>query len=452
MEFKNKDVLVIGMGISGVGAAALLCDAGARVMLFDSNEKLTMEEAEKKLTEGVKADIYIGTLPDEAAKKAELVVVSPGVPTDTPFIDSFRERNVPIWSEIELAYHSAKGKLIAITGTNGKTTTTALTGQIMKDYMDSVFVVGNIGTPYTLEAGKTTEESVTVAEISSFQLETIHDFKPDASAILNITPDHLNRHHTMEAYVAVKESIARNQDKSSRCVLNYEDPYTREFGNRVSAEPFYFSSARKLEKGIYLEGDTIVLADGKIQPLLNIHEMKLLGTHNVENVMAAIALTYSMGVPLASIIATVKEFRAVEHRIEYVATKKGVEYYNDSKGTNPDAAIKGIQAMNRPTILIGGGYDKGNTYDEWIEAFDGKVKYLVLLGQTREAIAECAKAHGFTNIILAESLEEVVSICAEKAQPGDAVLLSPACASWGMFPNYEVRGKQFKELVHKLED
>lgn len=452
MEFKNKDVLVIGMGISGVGAAALLCNAGARVMLFDSNEKLTMEEAEKKLTEGVKADIYIGTLPDEAAKKAELVVVSPGVPTDTPFIDSFRERNVPIWSEIELAYHSAKGKLIAITGTNGKTTTTALTGQIMKDYMDSVFVVGNIGTPYTLEAGKTTEESVTVAEISSFQLETIHDFKPDASAILNITPDHLNRHHTMEAYVAVKESIARNQDKSSRCVLNYEDPYTREFGNRVSAEPFYFSSARKLEKGIYLEGDTIVLADGKIQPLLNIHEMKLLGTHNVENVMAAIALTYSMGVPLTSIIATVKEFRAVEHRIEYVATKKGVEYYNDSKGTNPDAAIKGIQAMNRPTILIGGGYDKGNTYDEWIEAFDGKVKYLVLLGQTREAIAECAKAHGFTNIILADSLEEVVSICAEKAQPGDAVLLSPACASWGMFPNYEVRGKQFKELVHKLED
>lgn len=452
MEFKNKDVLVIGMGISGVGAAALLCDAGARVMLFDSNEKLTMEEAEKKLTEGVKADIYIGTLPDEAAKKAVLVVVSPGVPTDTPFIDSFRERNVPIWSEIELAYHSAKGKLIAITGTNGKTTTTALTGQIMKDYMDSVFVVGNIGTPYTLEAGKTTEESVTVAEISSFQLETIHDFKPDASAILNITPDHLNRHHTMEAYVAVKESIARNQDKSSRCVLNYEDPYTREFGKRVSAEPFYFSSARKLEKGIYLEGDTIVLADGKIQPLLNIHEMKLLGTHNVENVMAAIALTYSMGVPLASIIATVKEFRAVEHRIEYVATKKGVEYYNDSKGTNPDAAIKGIQAMNRPTILIGGGYDKGNTYDEWIEAFDGRVKYLVLLGQTREAIAECARAHGFTNIILADSLEEVVSICAEKAQPGDAVLLSPACASWGMFPNYEVRGKQFKELVHKLED
>ena len=374
------------------------------------------------------------------------------MPTDTPFIDFFRERNVPIWSEIELAYHSAKGKLIAITGTNGKTTTTALTGQIMKDYMDSVFVVGNIGTPYTLEAGKTTEESVTVAEISSFQLETIHDFKPDASAILNITPDHLNRHHTMEAYVAVKESIARNQDKSSRCILNYEDPYTREFGNHVSAEPFYFSSARKLEKGIYLEGDTIVLADGKIQPLLNIHEMKLLGTHNVENVMAAIALTYSMGVPLASIIATVKEFRAVEHRIEYVATKKGVEYYNDSKGTNPDAAIKGIQAMNRPTILIGGGYDKGNTYDEWIEAFDGKVKYLVLLGQTREAIAECAKAHGFTNIILADSLEEVVSICAEKAQPGDAVLLSPACASWGMFPNYEVRGKQFKELVHKLED
>lgn len=453
MDLKEKRVLVIGTGISGMGAVQLLAGAGAHIILFDGNDKLTVEEVKGKLPQGAAAEVYTGTLPEEAAERIELVVVSPGVPTDTEFIQAFRDRNVPVWGEIELAYRQARGKLIAITGTNGKTTTTALTGQIMKDYTDSVFVVGNIGVPYTLEAGRTTEDSVTVAEISSFQLETIHAFRPDVSAILNITPDHLNRHHTMENYVAVKESIARNQDKSSRCILNYEDAYTRAFGERVSAEAFYFSSARKLEKGIYLEGDDIYLADGQ-EPVrvLNIHEMKLLGVHNVENVMAAIAMAHSIGVPLESIVKTVKAFQAVEHRIEYVATKKGVDYYNDSKGTNPDAAIKGIRAMNRPTILIGGGYDKESEYDEWIEAFDGKVKWLVLLGQTRDKIAECARKHGFTNIIMTDSLEETVAVCAEKAESGDAVLLSPACASWGMFPNYEVRGKMFKELVRNLEE
>ncbi len=453
MELNGKNVLVVGTGISGIGAAQLLHQAAAHVILFDSNEKLTAEEVKGRLPEGVAAEIYIGALPAEAAARTQLVIVSPGVPTDTEFIQSFKRGGAEIWSEIELAFSQAKGRLIAITGTNGKTTTTALTGQIMKDYTDSVFIVGNIGAPYTEAAGKTTEQSVTVAEVSSFQLETIHTFKPDVSAILNITPDHLNRHHTMENYVAVKESIAVNQGKDSRCVLNYEDAYTRSFGERTGAEPFYFSSARKLEQGIYLDGDDIYLADGgKTIRVLNIHEMKLLGTHNVENVMAAIALTYSIGVPLEQIAATVREFQAVEHRIEYVATKKGVDYYNDSKGTNPDAAIRGIRAMNRPTILIGGGYDKESTYDEWIEAFDGKVKWLILMGQTREKIAECARAHGFTNIILTDSLEETVAVCAEKAESGDAVLLSPACASWGMFPNYEVRGRMFKELVHNLED
>lgn len=453
MDLKQKKVLVVGLGISGLGAAQLLCSEQAEIILFDGNDKLTKEDIKKRLPDEMEAEIYIGALPQNVAEAVQLVIVSPGVPTDTPFIEGFRMRGVPVWGEIELAYRFTKGKLIAITGTNGKTTTTALTGQIMKDYTESVFVVGNIGIPYTLEAAKTIDTSVTVAEISSFQLETVHEFTPDVSAILNITPDHLNRHHTMENYVAVKESIAKNQQKNSRCILNYEDEYTRAFGEVTTAQPFYFSSARKLEQGVYLEGEEIWLADG-MQPvrLLNIHEMQLLGVHNVENVMAAIALTHSIGVPLESIVRTVKEFKAVEHRIEYVTTKKGVAYYNDSKGTNPDAAIKGIQAMNRPTILIGGGYDKGSQYDEWIEAFDGKVKWLVLLGQTREKIAECAKAHGFTNIILTDTLEETVRVCAEKAESGDAVLLSPACASWGMFPNYEVRGKMFKELVNNLED
>ncbi len=407
----------------------------------------------EKLPKELHAQIYTGTLPTEAIDGTDLVIVSPGVPVDTEFMEQFRRRGIQIWGEVELAYRYAQGRLIAITGTNGKTTTTALTGHIMKDYMDEVFVVGNIGIPYTSIACETTKDSVTVAEISSFQLETIHAFRPDVSAVLNITPDHLNRHHTMENYVAMKEAIAANQGPGSRCILNYEDAYTRAFGERACAEPFYFSSKRVLEKGIYLKDGGIYLADGNGPKLvMHLSEAQLPGIHNAENMMAAIGLCHCMGVPLAQIGKSVRTFKAVEHRIEFVTEKKGVVYYNDSKGTNPDAAIRGIRAMDRPTVLIGGGYDKDSSYDEWVEAFDGKVTWLVLLGQTKEKIAACAKRHGFTNIVMAETLEEAVHICAGKARRGDAVLLSPACASWGMFPNYEVRGNLFKELVNNLED
>lgn len=453
MDICDKKVLVVGTGISGIGAVKLLHRAGAYPVLFDSNEGLNPDEILKKLPDGITCEIKLGTMTEEEKEEISLVVVSPGVPLDIPFIEEFQERKTPIWGEVELAYRYAKGQVLAITGTNGKTTTTSLLGEIMKNKKESVFVVGNIGNPYTEVALETTEDTVTVAEISSFQLETTDTFRPAVSAILNITPDHLNRHHTMENYVAVKESIAKNQTQEETCVLNYEDAYTREFGEKVNAKVFYFSSVRKLEKGIYLAGDRIVLADEEgTKELMNIHEMNLLGTHNVENVMAAIAMAISFGIPIPSILDTVKKFKAVEHRIEYVATKQGVAYYNDSKGTNPDAAIKGIQAMNRKTILIGGGYDKQSEYDEWIESFDGKVKYLVLLGQTREKIAECARKHGFEDIIFVDSLEEAVEVSARKAEAGEAVLLSPACASWGMFPNYEVRGKMFKEYVMGLKE
>lgn len=454
MNVENKTVLVVGTGISGIGAAELLSKVNADPVLFDANEKIKSHEIAQKLSPDVQADIILGTIPTEIEAKIELVVISPGVPVDSPLVEGYRNKNIPIWGEIELAYQFSKGKVLAVTGTNGKTTTTSLLGQIMKDYYESVYVVGNIGNPYTKIALDTTEDTVTVAEISSFQLETIHEFKPAVSAILNITPDHLNRHHTMENYIAVKEVIAKNQTSEETCVLNYEDENTRAFGTLTKAHVIYFSSSRVLEKGIYADKEDIYFSDGIKAPqkLMNIHDMKLIGIHNVENVMAAIAMAASFGVPMKNIIATVKEFKAVEHRIEYVGTKKGVDYYNDSKGTNPDAAIKGIKAMSKPTLLIGGGYDKENEYDDWIEAFDGKVKWLILIGQTREKIAECAKKHGFTNIIFAENLEEVMQICVEKSVPGDAVLLSPACASWGMFPNYEVRGKMFKEFVNNMKE
>ena len=453
MDLKEKRVLVVGSGISGIGAVEALHHAGARALLFDENEKLNIEDVRAKLRPGIEADIVIGALPEREMASAELVVLSPGVPTDTALVEEFRKRGIKIWGEIELAYELGQGMVIAITGTNGKTTTTTLVGEIMAAHCKDVDVVGNIGNPYTLTALDATEETVTVAEISSFQLETIERFKPQVSAILNITPDHLNRHHTMENYAAAKEAVCKNQTQAEVCVLNYENSYTRAFGERCPARVVWFSSERRLEEGFYLEGEEIFQAkNGVSERLMNIHDMKLVGICNVENVMAAMAITLSCGVPMEEILSVIRAFHPVEHRIEFVATKRGVDYYNDSKGTNPDAAIQGIRAMDRPTVLIGGGYDKQSEYDEWIEAFDGKVKCLVLIGQTRERIAECARKHGMQDIVLADTFEEAFAVCVEKAKPGDAVLLSPACASWGMFPNYEVRGQRFKEMVCQMEE
>ncbi len=446
----QKKVLVFGSGISGIGACSLLEAVGKQVVLYDGNASLDPSDIRKKLKEDTQVQIVLGEFPESLIQELEYVVMSPGVPTDIPVIQKMRESGLKISGEVELAYTYGKGDVLAITGTNGKTTTTALLGEIMKNYKESVFVVGNIGNPYTLESLKMTEESVAVAEVSSFQLETIHEFRPRVSAILNITPDHLNRHHTMEAYIQAKERIAGNQTEEDTCVLNYEDEVTRKFGETIKAKVLYFSSQHKLEKGIYLDEGNIVCRAGEPVTICHVNELKLLGTHNYENVMAAAAMAAAYGVPMEIIRRTVKEFSGVAHRIEFVMEKNGVAYYNDSKGTNPDAAIKGIQAMNRPTLLIGGGYDKDSEYDEWIQAFDGKVKYLILIGQTKEKIAVTARRLGFENIIFADSLEQAVEICSRLAAAGDAVLLSPACASWGMFKNYEERGDKFKELVKLL--
>ena len=451
MDLKGKRVLVFGSGKSGIGAAELLGQVGAYPVLYDGNPDLDKEAVLHKTASIKETDIYAGGLPEEVQKSLDLAVLSPGVPTDLPLVKSFYEQGLPVWGEVELAFRTGKGRVLAITGTNGKTTTTALLGKIMEDAEDSVFVVGNIGTPYTSKALEMTEDSVTVAEISSFQLETIEKFAPCVSAILNITEDHLNRHHTMEEYIRVKELIVKNQKPEDVCVLNYEDPVLREFGKNIVPQTVYFSSERRLEKGIFLEDGQIILKteDQEIS-LVKTDDLKLLGKHNFENVMAAAAMAYYAGVSVESIRKSICEFTAVEHRIEYVTEKNGVVYYNDSKGTNPDAAIKGIQAMNRPTWLIGGGYDKGSSYDEWLNSFDGKVRSLVLIGQTKEKIREAAERLGVCSCILCEDLQEAVKICAEKAQPGEAVLLSPACASWGQFDNYEQRGDCFKEYVKNL--
>ena len=450
MELKGKKVLVFGSGISGIGAAELLGQVGALPVIYDGKADLDKEAVLHKINHK-NVEIYAGELPGSVRESLDLVVLSPGVPTDLPLVKSFYDQGLPVWGEVELAYRTGKGRVLAITGTNGKTTTTALLGKIMSDAVESVFVVGNIGTPYTSKSLEMKEDSVTVAEISSFQLETIEAFAPKVSAVLNITEDHLNRHHTMEEYIRVKELIVKNQKPEDVCVLNYEDPVLREFGKNIVPKTVYFSSEQALDQGIFLDGDKIILRTEQEEILLvKTGDLKLLGRHNYENVMAASAMAYYAGVPVDSIRKSICEFTAVEHRIEYVTEKNGVTYYNDSKGTNPDAAIKGIQAMNRPTWLIGGGYDKGSSYDEWLNSFDGKVRSLVLIGQTKETIRDAAERLGVCPCILCEDLEEAVKVCAENASPGEAVLLSPACASWGQFDNYEQRGDKFKEYVRNL--
>lgn len=455
MEVTGKKVFVAGAGKSGIHAAKLLLSRGAQVVLFDENTKETREAILEKLDGSPDVQIMIGALDAGALEDTAFMVISPGIPVDAPFTERFRERNIEIWSEIELAYRLSEGQLAAITGTNGKTTTTTLVGEIMRAWKDSVFVVGNIGIPYTHVANDITPDSMVVLEVSSFQLETIHAFAPRVSAILNLTPDHLNRHYTFENYADTKLKITMNQGASDVCVLNYDDPVTRKMGEDLIAagrpRVVYFSRVHNLDEGICIADAQIVIREGGRQlPVLKLSDIRLLGGHNIENYMAAIGISYHMGVPLDIIEAACKAFSGVEHRIEYVRTVNGVEYYNDSKGTNPDAAIKAVEAMVKPTILIGGGYDKKSSYDAWIDAFGDKVKHLVLIGVTAEAIAKTARAHGFNAIHFADSLQEAVNICASLAEAGDAVLLSPACASWDMFESYEQRGELFKEYVRAL--
>ena len=327
MNIQDKKILIYGAGISGVAAANLLAKSTAKVVIYDGNPNLNINELKKKL-ESKDVNIVVGVIPENIRKTIDMVVVSPGVPTDLPDLIKFADDGVAIIGEIELAYMFSKGKIIGVTGTNGKTTTTSLIGQILRAYYDSSFVVGNIGIPYTQMVTSTKASSVTVAEISSFQLETIRTFEPDVSLILNITPDHLDRHHTMENYIDAKINITKNQLEDKVCILNYEDEELRRRQKEINAKVLFFSSEQRLRNGIFLENDTIIYNNGiEDKVICDIHELKLLGKHNYENVMAAVMATISIGVPLEIIIDEIKKFVSVEHRIEYVKEVHGVKYF-----------------------------------------------------------------------------------------------------------------------------
>ena len=450
---KGKYVIVAGAGKSGVAATGLLIRNGARVTLYDQNTEIDKESILGDFMGSGNVDIALGELTDELLEKADLFVISPGIPVDAPFVEKVRKKGIPIWGEIELAYYFCDGQIAAITGTNGKTTTTTLVGEIFKTYTQDSLVVGNIGLPFTRFADSSTENTLIAAEISSFQLETIHEFRPHVSAILNLTPDHLNRHYTFDNYVDAKFRIAENQTDEDYIVLNMDDPEIMKRVDRLKTNICYFSHNAEPEQGTFVRDGKIYLRKNGVEEyVLDVDRIKILGEHNLENVLAAVCISAFMGIPSDVIRDVVYAFKGVEHRIEFVREVRDVRYYNDSKGTNPDAAIKAIKAMKSTTLLIGGGYDKQSDYDEWVECFPGKVRYLVLIGETADKILTCCKNHGFNEVVKAETLEDAVKFCYSHARPGDDVLLSPACASWDMFKSYEERGNLFKLYVDNLED
>lgn len=451
---KGKKIMVAGAGKSGISSVGLLLRNDANVILYDQNEKLDKEALLANFNDSNQVEILLGELKEEDLEGVDLFVISPGIPVDAPFVNLVREKGIDIWGEIELAYYFNEGTIAAITGTNGKTTTTTLVGEIFNKFQKDNLVVGNIGLPFTRFADTTNPETIIAAEISSFQLETIHKFRPHVSAILNLTPDHLNRHYTFENYVNAKFRIAENQTEEDYAILNYDDEETRKRADKLSnTNVIYFSHKIEPEEGVFVRDGAIYARRYEVEErILDISGIQILGEHNLENVLAAVAIAYYMDIPAEVIRDAVYEFKGVEHRIEYVREVNGVKYYNDSKGTNPDAAIKAIKAMKSMTMLIGGGYDKDSTYDEWVECFPGKVRMLVLMGSTAEKIAKCCKAHGFNEIVNVDTLDAAVQYCYEHAKPGDNVLLSPACASWDMFKSYEERGTLFKVYVNGLEE
>lgn len=446
----NRKFLIVGAGRSGICCGKMLTETGDDFVIYDGNANLDKEATEEKI--GKKGITFIlDKITEKDFEGIDVCAVSPGVPYNSPVLTMAREKGIPLWSEIELAYLYDKGDIIAITGTNGKTTTTSLVYEIVKAHNENTLLVGNIEIPYTGLALSSVEGGATVAEISSFQLETMVTFRPRVSAILNITPDHLDRHGSMENYIETKKSIAKNQTAEDFCVLNYDDPVLREFGKSLTCKPLFFSSKKELSDGLFYKDGTVYKAvGGTVTPYLTQNDTNLVGVHNFENIMAAILMTEAFGVPEETVKKAIKTFRAVEHRIEFVAEKNGVRYYNDSKGTNTDAAIKAIDAMPSKTVLIGGGYDKHSDFAEWVSRFPGKVRKLILIGQTREKIAAACEKIGFTDYVFAESLPEAVSLASKEAKKGDCCLLSPACASWGMFKNYQQRGDMFKEEVNKI--
>lgn len=450
MDIKGKRFLVVGAGRSGIAVAGFLLRKGAVVILTDNREIVSLGNA---LDELVQAGLQtaLGKYPDVREGAFDAVVVSPGVPPDVPPVALARQYGIPVLGELELAYRFASAPMVAITGTNGKTTTTTLVGEIFRAAGLRTMVGGNIGLPLVDVVEEYGPSDVIVAEVSSFQLETADHFRPRVAVILNITPDHMDRHGTMDNYTAAKARIFARQGPADFTVLNYDDPRTRALADSTGGKVIFFSYKHNLEEGVFVYGGMItVCLNGIDTDIVPVREVAIPGLHNLENAMAAVAVACVLGVAPEVLARTLRSFPGVEHRLEAVAQKNGVLYVNDSKGTNPDASIKALEAYDHPIVLLAGGRNKGNDFTEYARLIKQKVRVLVVLGECAGEIEQAARAAGCNNILRAPDFREAVIMAHTSARPGDVVLLSPACASWDMFNNYEERGDLFREIVNSL--
>jgi UDP-N-acetylmuramoylalanine--D-glutamate ligase len=451
MDLKNKRVLVVGLGKSGLSAAMFLRGQGARVTVSDTRSAVALA---KEIPALLEAGIMVesgghGLL---TFRRQDLIVISPGVPMDTPEVKQVIAFGLPVIGELELASRYLQGQVVAITGSNGKTTTTTLVGKIFGDASVPTLVGGNIGLPVIDLVAKSTPKTVSVLEVSSFQLETVEEFHPWIAVILNITPDHLDRHGSFESYVAAKERIFARQDAGDFLVLNADDRVTQMCAARAKSEVFWFSGTKAVRRGAFVRDGVIVWVEkegGVTEPVMPVAEIPLKGAHNVENVLAAVCAARLAKIPAESVRASVAGFRAVEHRLELVRKLNEVEFYNDSKATNVDAAMKAVASFAGGVHLILGGKDKDSDYTVMTDALKKRVKIVYTVGSAAEKIER--QLHGVVKIVSAQTIEKAVAQAAKAAAPGDVVLLSPACSSFDQFENYEHRGRVFRQSVMELD-
>lgn len=452
MNLKNKNVLVMGMGISGVSIVKALDTLGANISINDIKTKNELKESLEGI-EGVQFTSYLGgEYPN--LENIDLILKSPGIKPGNEILVDARKRNIKITNDIEIGSETSdSNNIIAVTGTNGKTTTTTIVSEILRNNRFNTYTGGNIGKSILLDMLKSKKEDVFLLETSSFQLEDTINFKPKISLILNITEDHLDWHGSFNNYLEAKKKVFKNQTQEDYTILNYDDKILRSFQEEIKSNIVWFSLESKLRRGIFIKnGNIIINLEGEEVNFLSTDKLLLKGKHNLENILASIAVSILMEVPLNNIKETIINFKGVEHRLEFVGEKAGRKFYNDSKGTNIMSSLKAIGAIDGPITLIAGGYDKGIEFDEYIKGFNGKVETMILLGQTSNKLYKTAKKYNFNDVFLVESIDEAVNLAFNISETGSSILLSPACASWGMFKNFEERGKLFKDKVHSLGD
>lgn len=452
MNWASKKVLLVGMARSGIAAAELVQSLGAQAILNDAKPIEAFDGMLDTLRHNG-AMLRLNEDPVLLLDMADAVVISPGVPIDSAIVKQAKKRGIPLLGELELAAMADKSRMVAVTGTNGKTTTVTLLGEIFKNAGKIARVAGNIGYPYSRTAMVAKADDITVVEVSSFQLESIESFHPKVAAVLNITEDHLNRHGTMEKYAMLKQGIFKNQTKEDVAVLNLDDPYTQRMAKDLNAQVMWFSRQKPVQAGAYVENGKIVcIYKGEKVSVLETSDLSIPGPHNLENALAATCVAVAMGVPSPVVRHTLRTFQGVEHRIEFVRTLNGMTYINDSKGTNVDSTIKAVQTMQEKTVILLGGYDKHTDFAPLADAMldNEKMVGAVVLGETARQIKQTLKAKGFVNVVSALSLEDAVDKGRSLLDGMGNILLSPACASFDMFADYEERGRVFKNIVNRL--